>query len=145
MTLFARTLWPDTVRRPYLRLAGALLAAPLALAAVLTLVTFLIAGSTESTSEGTFQVTQNAAEIFFVTLVAFSLTFGLAGTALLWALGQRGVQAWLVTGAWAGLLVAVGHGLFVGDGIVAMQMAVAVMLGLVLFVLIRWFAGVRLS
>jgi hypothetical protein len=129
MTLFTRTLWPERVARPYLRLTGALIAAPLVLAAALTLLAFLIAGSTEFTRE----------------VPAFTLTFGLAGVALLWALGRRGVLAWLVAGAGAGLLVAVGHGLFSPDGIVPMQTAVAVVLGLVLFLLIRWIAGVRLD
>ena len=145
MTLFTRSLWPERVARPYLRLTGALIAAPLVLAAALTLLAFLIAGSTEFTREDTLAVTNEAAVVFFVALPAFTLTFGLAGVALLWALGRRGVLAWLVAGAGAGLLVAVGHGLFSPDGIVPMQTAVAVVLGLVLFLLIRWIAGVRLD
>ncbi len=145
MTLFTRSLWPERVRRPYLRLAGALIAAPLVLAAVLTLLAFLVAGSTELTRERTLEVTNEAAVVFFVALPAFTLTFGLAGVALLWMLGRRGVLAWLMTGAGAGILVATGRGLLAEGGIVPVQMAVAVALGLVLFVLIRWIAGVRLS
>ena len=145
MTLFSRSLWPDRVRRPYLRLAGALIAAPLVLAAGLTLLAFLVAGSTEPTREGTLAVTNQAAVVFFVALPAFSLTFGLAGVALLWSLGRRGVLAWLATGAGTGMLVAAGHGLFNGEGVVPVQMAVAVALGTALLALIRWIAGVRLS
>jgi hypothetical protein len=145
MTLFTRSLWPERVHRPFLRLAGALIAAPLMLAAVLTLLAFLIAGSTEFTRAGTLAVTNEAAVVFFVALPAFTLTFGLAGVALLWALGRRGVLAWLAAGAGAGVLVAVGHGLLAADGIAPIQMTVAVVLGLVLFLLIRWIAGVRLD
>jgi len=145
MTLFARSLWPARVRRPYLRLAGALIAAPLVLAAVLSLLAFLIAGSTEFTRAETLAVTNEAAVVFFVALPAFTLTFGLAGVALLWAMGRRGVLAWLGAGAGAGVLVATGHGVFAADGIAPIQITVAVVLGLVLFLLIRWFAGVRLD
>jgi hypothetical protein len=145
MMLFSRSLWPDRVLRPYLRMAGALIAAPLVLAAGLTLLAFLVAGSTEPTREGTLAVTNQAAVVFFVALPAFSLTFGLAGVALLWSLGRRGVLAWLATGAGAGMLVAAGHGLLNGEGVASVQMAVAVALGMVLFALIRWISGVRLS
>ena len=145
MTLFTRSLWPERVGRPYARLAMAMVMAPAALAAVLTLLAFLVAGSTELTRANTIVVTLEAAVAFFVYLPAFSLTFGLAGVALLWVLGRRGVLAWLMTGAGAGILVATGRGLLAEGGIVPVQMAVAVALGLVLFVLIRWIAGVRLS
>ena len=143
MTLFTRSLWPDKVARPYLRLSAALIAAPLLLAAALTLIAFLVAGSTEPTQAGTMAVTNEAAVVFFVVLSAFTLTFGLAGVAVLWSRAQRGVMAWLSTGAGAGVLAAAGHGVFQGGGIVPVQMAVATVLGLILFALIRWIAGVR--
>ena len=145
MTLFTRSLWPERIRRPYLRLAGALIAAPVVLASVMTLLAFLIAGSTEATEDATLAMTNEAAVVFFITLPAFTLTFGLAGVGLLWSLARRGVTAWLITGAGAGALVATGHGLFVEGGIIPIQMAVAVVLGLGLFTLIRWIAGVRSS
>jgi hypothetical protein len=143
MTLFTRSLWPQKVRRPYLRLAAAIIAAPLVLAATLTLIAYLVAGATEATEAGTMAVTNEAAVVFFVVLGAFTLTFGVAGVAVLWSRTQRGVMAWLSTGAGAGVLAAAGHGVFQGGGIVPVQMAVATVLGLILFALIRWFAGVR--
>jgi len=145
MTLFTRSLWPETVGRPYLRLATAMVMAPVALATVLTLLAFLVAGATEMTRERTIVVTLEAAVAFFVYLPAFNLSFGLAGVALLWSLGQREVLAWLAAGAGAGALAAAGLGLFAGGRIVPVQVAVAVVLGLALFVLIRWIAGVRFS
>ncbi len=145
MTLFTRSLWPETIGRPYLRLAMAMVTAPVALATVLTLLAFLVAGATEMTRERTIVVTLEAAVAFFVYLPAFTLSFGLAGVALLWSLGQREVLVWFATGAGAGALAAAGLGLFAGGRIVPVQVAVAVVLGLVLFVLIRRIAGVRFS
>jgi len=143
MTLLTRSLWPETVRRPYLRLAAAMVAAPLLLAAVLTLLAFLLAGSTEPDRAATLAVTRHAAMVFFAVLPGFTLTFGLAGVALLWALARRGLLAWLATGAGAGAGAAAGQGLLVTGGIGVVQAAVAVGLGLVIFALIRWIAGVR--
>jgi hypothetical protein len=145
MTLFTRSLWPEGTRRPFLRLAGAFIAAPLLMAAALTLLAFLFAGSTEPTREGTMAVTREAAVWLFGGLSAFSLSFGLAGVALLWALGQRSILAWLLAGAGTGALLVTGLGLLTADGIDRIQIIVAMVLGLALFFLIRWIAGIRLN
>ena len=145
MTLFTRSLWPERAGRPYARLAMAMVMAPVALATALTLLAFLLAGATEATRANTIAVTLEAAVAFFVYLPAFSLSFGLAGVALLWSLGRRGVFDWLLAGAGAGAFAAAALGLLAGDRIVPVQVAVAVVLGLVLFILIRWIAGVRFS
>jgi len=143
MTLFTRSLWPEQAGRPYLRLAVAMIAAPVVLASALTVLAFLLAGATESTRESTVVVTLEAAVAFFIYLPAFTLTFGLAGVALLWSLARRGVWDWLSVGAGTGALAAAVLGLLAGGRIVPVQVAVAVVLGLVLFGLIRWIAGVR--
>ncbi|MHA1528418.1 MAG: hypothetical protein ACTSVG_05325 [Alphaproteobacteria bacterium] len=143
MTLFTRSLWPERAGRPYLRLAMAMIAAPVVLASALTLLAFVVAGATEPTRTNTIVVTLEAAVAFFFYLPAFTLTFGLAGVALLWSLARRGVLDWLSVGAGTGALAAAVLGLLAGDRIVPVQVAVAVVLGLVLFVLIRWIAGVR--
>jgi hypothetical protein len=145
MTLFTRSLWPERTRRPFLRLAGAIIAAPLLLAAALTLLAFLFAGSTEPTREGTMAVTREAAIWFFGGLSAFTLSFGLAGVGLLWALGQRSILAWLLAGAGTGALLVTGLGLLTADEIDRIQIIVAMILGLALFFLIRWIAGIRLN
>jgi len=145
MTLFTRSLWPEEVARPYLRLAMALVVAPLVLATALTLVAFVLAGLTEFTRARTIVVTLEAAVAFFVYLPAFTLTFGLAGVALLWSQGRREVLDWFAAGAGAGAIAAAALGLLAGGRIVPVQVAVAVVLGLVLFALIRWIAGVRFS
>ena len=143
MTLFTGSLWPSGAHRPYLRLAVALIVAPLALAAVLTLLAFLAAGSTETSRAETMAVTKDAAMWFFAGLPAFTLTFGLAGVALLWALAQRGALAWLLAGAGSGAFAAAGLGLITQVGIVPKYVLIVAVLSLMLFALIRWIAGVR--
>jgi hypothetical protein len=144
MTLFARSLWPETVRRPYLRLAAAVVAAPLLLMAVLSLLAFVVAGSSEATREGTMEVTVAAARMFAIVLPAFTLTFGLGGVALNWLMGWRGVLAWLATGAGAGALAAVVGLLGRGGDVAVPRVLIAAVVGAVIFFLIRWIAGIRL-
>jgi hypothetical protein len=64
---------------------------------------------------------------------------------LLWSQGRREVLDWLVAGAGAGAVAAASLGLLAGGRVVPIQVVVAVVLGLVLFALIRWIAGVRFS
>lgn len=139
MTDTARSVRPIL---PWLRLALALVGAPLVLGGALTLISFLVAGSSEPDRAGTLAVTLNAAVVFLVSLTAFSLTFGLAGSLLLGALGRRGVLDWLATGAGAGVAVALVTGTARG-AVVPLHVGVAAALGLALFALIRWLAGVR--
>jgi len=120
-----------------------MIAAPLVLAAVLTMLAFLAAGSTETTEAETMEVTKDAAMWFFGGLPAFTLTFGLAGVAVLCALGQCEGWAWFLTGAVTGALAAAGLGLLTNRGIVPTHVLAVAVLGLILFALIRWIAGVR--
>jgi len=143
MTLFTRSLWPETTRWPYLRLALGLVVAPLLLAAVLSLIAFLIAGSSEPDRASTLALTRHAAGLFFVILPGFSLTLGIAGVAALWALGRRGLLAWLVAGAVAGAIVVAVQVLLIAGTIAPAQAAIELAVGLVIFALIRWIAGVR--
>jgi len=144
MTLFTRSLWPERVRHPYLRLVLAMVAAPLLLAAVLSLVAFLVAGSSEFTREGTMAVTREAAITFFVVLPAFTLTAGLVGVAVLWALARRGISSWAFVGSCTGGGAAAGSGVIAGQ-LMPVQIAIAVVIGAVIFVLIRLIAGIRIS
>ena len=142
MAPFTRTLWPQRSRPPYLRLAVAVVAAPVGLAAVLSALAFLIAGSSVSTQDETMAITRDAAMTFFVVFPAFTLTAGAVGIAVLWATGQRGINAWIGVGSIAALVAGAVQGA-VGGKIAPMELAIAALLGGVIFVLIRWFAGVR--
>lgn len=142
MTRATRSLWPEGSRRPWLRLAVALVAAPVVLGGALTLAAFLVYLASEPDAARAAGRTAPAAAAFLGYLLAFTASLGLAGVALLWASGERGLMAWLATGAGAGALFAVGVGLVMG-GVAALQVALAALFGLGLFALIRRLAGVR--
>ena len=142
MAILSRSYWPERTRRPYLRLAAALVLAPLVVAAALTALTFLAAGSSEPTREAAMAVTRGAATVFFVALPAFSLTAGLAGVLTLWALGRRGAGAWALAGSAAGASVAAVQQMVAGD-VRAIEAAIAIALGALILLLTRWIAGVR--
>lgn len=145
VTSFTRSLWPERVRHPYLRLAAAVVAAPLLLAGMLTGIAFLIAGSSVATREATLVRTTDAAWAFFTFLPGFTLTFGLAGIGVLWWRALRGRLAWTLGGAGAGLVAPIAIGLAGGVEISPVQLAVAAVLGALIFLLIRGLAGIRLS
>lgn len=142
---FTRSLWPERVRRPYLRLAIAVAAAPLLLAGLFTGLAFVVAGSSVASKEATLLRTADAARAFFLFLPAFTVTFGLAAIAMLWWRGLRGRLAWTLGGAAAGLAAAAVVGLAGGAGIAPVQVAVALVLGALTLLLVRWLAGIRLS
>ena len=142
MTRATRTLWPDGLRRPWIRLAVAMVAAPLALGGVLVLAAFLVYLASEPDAGEAAGRTGAAAVWLVGYLLGFTLTVGLAGVAILWVSAERGVLAWLATGAGAGAIGAVGIGMIAG-GVAPLQIAIAAAFGLALFALIRWFAGIR--
>jgi hypothetical protein len=137
-----RSLWPDSVRRPFQRLILALVLAPLLVAALLTFLAFLAAGSTEPTREATMKETREAAVVFFVALPAFSLTAGAIAVAGLWLTGHRGTSAWALAGAAVGSAVALIQQVLRGS-IWGLEIAVAVALGSTILFLVHWIAGVR--
>ena len=143
MTQPARTLWPEGLRRRWPQLAFALVAAPVVLAGAVAIVGFVIYWMSEPETALATQRTGWSVVWLLIVLVAFTLTFGLAGVALLWALAKRRVLAWLATGAGAGALFAAAVGAASGRGVMPFQLVVAAGLGVALFALIRWFAGVR--
>jgi len=136
-------VWPEPSGRARLRLVLAMLAAPMLLAALLTGLVFLAAGSTMATREGTMAVTAEAAGVFFLVLPGFSLTFGLAGVAVLWFFALRGVLAWVAGGLAAGALAPVALALAAGGTPVAKESVIAAGLGVAILLLTRWLGGVR--
>jgi hypothetical protein len=82
--------------------------------------------------------------VFFTALPAFTLTFGAAGVALLWALGRRGVWAWLAVGGAAGIAAVAAQAVLLSGQFIAFHAAAAAACGLAIFALIRWIAGIRL-
>ena len=137
-----RPLWPPGARGPWLQLGFALVAAPLTLAAGLTLVAFAVYAASEADLALAFEHAGRAALAFLVHLLGFTVSLGLAGVALLWWRGSRRAGAWLGTGAGAGALFALATGMAAG-AVQPVALVVAALLGLSLFALIRWFAGIR--
>lgn len=125
------------------RLALALVAAPLVLAAFMTSIAYLIAAAAEPTRAGTMERTIGAAWAFFLYLPLFSFTAGLAGALVLSWLGWRGRFAWCVIGAVIGAALSAGLGTISPGGVVTTHVIVFTLLGLILMSLIRGFAGVR--
>lgn len=144
MTRATPSLWPEGLRRPWLRLAIALIAAPVVLAGLLALAAFLVYLASVPDAGEAAHLAGAAAATFLGYLLGFALSLGLAGVALLWASGERGLIAWLATGAGAGALCAVAIGLVAG-GVAGLQIGIAAVFGLALFALIRWFAGIRVG
>ena len=138
-----RPLWPLRATGAWLQLVFALVAAPITLAAAITLVAFAIYSASAPDTGLAFGYATRAAWAFLVHFAGFTVTLGLAGVVLLWALGRRAVLSWLATGAGAGALFAVATGLAAGGGVQGMTVLVAAILGLALFALVRWYAGIR--
>lgn len=138
-----RPLWPLRARAAWIRLGFALVVAPLALSAALTLVAFAIYAASEPDAGLALDYALRAARAFLVHLLGFTVSLGLLGVALLWAMGWSRVRSWLASGAGAGALFALATGLTSGGGVQPVTLLVAAVLGLALFALIRWLAGVR--
>jgi hypothetical protein len=143
MSMFpASSLWPARDRPPVARLLMALVAAPGMIASTFSFAVFLVAGMTERTPDAVLRVTAESTVALTLLAFAFTLTFGLAGIAVLWRLARRGAIAWALAGGVAG---AVAGTLFSGlamsgvDGAVVLGFAIA---GWSLFLLIRRIAGV---
>lgn len=121
----------------------ALLLAPAIWGLVATMFGFVVGGMTEATREATLQYTYDLALAAFGVLFAFTLTLGLLGIAILWALTQRSALAWAMMGGGMGALVAAIHS-YLDHGIFKPELLILyVVLGWSLFLTIRWIAGVR--
>lgn len=144
MTLFpAKALWPTRERTPVVRLCLAFLMAPAIVASVFSAFTFMVAGMTEATAEGVWRVTVESAATLSALVFAFTLTFGLAGVAVLWRLARRGTMAWALTGAVAGTLAGVLFSAAAMPGLHPPLVIAFALTGWALFLLIRLFAGIR--
>lgn len=143
MTLFTRSLWPSSVRTPYLRLFIALILAPGLIAVVLALLAFLIAGVSESNQEDTLGYTFSIAPILALIPYGFTFSFGLVGIAILWATAQRGLLVWALAGGLLGALAGMLLGFSMDGGPNSVVLIAGAVHGWVLFTLIRRFAGIR--
>lgn len=143
MNLFSKSLWPDRQKAPLGRLLLAFVLAPAILSVLLALGAFVIAGMSEPDLESVIAVTQDSAVWLTALSFLFTYTFGLLGMGVLWALGLRGILAWAGTGGGLGVLVGMIFGIAINGVSQSIAVTVFAMISLVLFVLLRWIAGVR--
>ena len=141
----ATSLWPMRERTPVLRLCLALLLAPAIVAGVFSLFTFLVAGMTETTAEEVWRVTAKSAATLSALVFAFTVTFGLAGLAVLWRAARRGAMTWALAGAIAGTVAGVLFSLVAMPALHFPLVVAFALTGWALFLLIRLFAGVRVG
>ena len=142
MSGIASRLWPETVTQPYLRLAAALIAAPLIATAVVAALAFLIAGMSEPTRVGVIAVTEDAAIAYFSFAAIFMVVAVLPALALLWWLGARRTILWLGAGLVFGAVGGVGLAALGGPEI-AISAVMGTTSGGALLLLVRGIAGIR--
>lgn len=143
MALFAvSSLWPARPDLPLARLILALIGAPLITAAIISAVAFLIAGMSEQTSAGVIQVTVEAAIALSALVYGFTLSFGLVGIAILWALSLRGRLAWSLMGAGLGAFAGAVFSGIAMQGFHSTVMIAFAIAGWAVFMLIRWIARI---
>ncbi|MCL5776019.1 hypothetical protein M1105_03255 [Limibaculum sp. FT325] len=142
MTAPRPSLWPDDIPR-WPRLLLAMLIAPAILVALGAGLSFVIAGASEETREGTMAVTRNATITFAVLAGLLLLLAGLPGVATLWALGERRVFAWSVAGAVLGAAASALLGLAQHGQVTPAGLAVGTVFCWLMFLLIRAIAGIR--
>lgn len=135
-------LWPQATRWPYLRLAAALVAAPLIATALVWVVAFAVAGMWETTGAGTLGVAENAATSFFVLALLATIFIVVPGTVLLWGLGQPQWWAWAGFGLLAGAAMAIALSL---GGDRSATLAAGISAGYAAFIMltVRAIAGIR--
>lgn len=122
------------------RVATAMLGAAILLSAALTLIELALA---TAGGEAVLQQTGSAVLVFASTLILYAMTFGLAGVGLLRLAGLTGHLAWALTGAVLGFAAAMLHGVLMVGTVHDWDIAVAGVLSVLLFLLVRGFPGME--
>lgn len=125
------------------RLLLAMVLAPAILSVLLILCAFGIAGMTEPGLENVIAVTQDSAIWLTALSFLFTYTFGLLGVGMLWALGVRALPVWAGSGGVLGALAGMIFGIAIEGVSPSIALVAFAVIGLVLFLLLRWIAGVR--
>ena len=143
MKLFDRSFWPERERRPYMRLALALVLSPFLWALLGSLFGFAVASLTEDTMEGVLDYTLDLTLVAFGALFVFTFTLGIIGVLMLWAGKLRGATPWALMGGMMGAVVFAINALVYQTRLDQVLLIIYVILGWSLFLTIRWIAGVR--
>lgn len=143
MVFFSRSLWPESIRNPYLRLCIALILAPVLVAALLTLVAFLLAGSTAPNADEVLKITLDSGIAIIFLIGGFTLIGAIPCILVLWFLEQTGIVIWLTMGVIAGAGTGIAFAEIAMNGIDRGFLVISVMVGGVLLMMIRAIAGIR--
>lgn len=143
MSLFTPSLWPGATSVPYRKIVLAFALAPLLPSLLLAAGTFLIAGMSQSTRELTLAYTLETAPALASALYVFTFTFGILGFIGLWAMSSRSILSWAVLGGVLGALSGLLLGQLMTDGAPGILLIACAVLGWIVFLLLRRFAGVR--
>jgi len=133
-----KTLFPPEVANPAIRLLRALVLAALTLTLLFMLFNTLMALISGRDAGEAYASSADAFERAGTIAFLFVGTLGLAGVGMLWVLAIRNMVVWAFLG---GTLGAVG-GAFAGAGNPT-EFGAATLGGWAMFLLIRWFAGIR--
>lgn len=143
MISLVRGLWPEDEPAPMLRLLRGMLLAPMVVSLMLAMGAFLISGMARAQRAEAIAVALDSAVSLTALVFLFTFTLGLLGVLALGYATLRGTLVWALTGGLLGALSGVIFGIaMTGWPNQVMILAFAV-LGWVLFLLLRWFAGIR--
>ena len=138
-----QAILPPNKSSPLLSLAKAFILAPLALSAQLGGGAFLVAKMASGPSGDPLSVALTSAVSLTGLVFLFTFTLGVLGVLVLARLRRRDPLSWAMTGGAMGAISAVVFGLFMGGMPHWVILVAAALLGWVLFLLLRWFAGVK--
>ena len=133
-----KPLFPSESGNPALRLAKGMALAALAMALAVMLLQTFISVTLGMGLDGLYDRAANSFEEAGKIAVIFAGTLGLAGVVSLWFFGIRNMVAWAFMG---GTLGAIGGAILGASN--PTEFGAATLGGWAMFLLIRWFAGVR--
>ncbi|MEM1298349.1 MAG: hypothetical protein AAGH68_03640 [Pseudomonadota bacterium] len=143
MISLVRDLWPEDEPAPLLRLLRGMVLAPMVLSLLLAAGAFLISGTARAERAAAVAAALDSAISLTALVFLFTFTLGLLGVMVLGYVASRGLLVWALTGGLLGALGGVIFGVMVGGAPNRVMILAFAVLGWVLFLLLRWFAGIR--
>ena len=143
MKVFFGSLWPTRTVAPYRRLITAFVLSPLILALILSLLALIPAWLNEPNGAAVVAVAFDTTVGLVLLMTMFALTIGLTGMVALWAFGQRGLGAWLLTGLVGGVLAGEIIRWTLIVWLPSELMISCALVGGVYFVMVRMIAGIQ--
>ncbi|MEM8792020.1 MAG: hypothetical protein AAGE80_10405 [Pseudomonadota bacterium] len=121
----------------------AMVMTPLLWALAVSVIIFIIGGSTEPDFAGTLSYTIDNMLVLFPFFFGFTATLGVAGVWILRTLDQRGSAAWALMGGLMGAVVAALNAFLFPAQLNSGAMIFFVVIGWAIFLTIRWLSKIR--